>query len=181
MCCDRTSPSSTMWAGLDRAQAGPDSPSTLDTMCTPPPMIEDSKECPFPPSPSHKGRHSRRTREGSDGRRRAGTSPNADRQQVCNDTHAFACMHAPITPHTRTNTEAPTVNVHTLIYSWQNKQRQQGTIPRGGKGKKKEKKGKKKDKRERERESRRGIGSERERERERETKEQDIPPHGPFR
>ena len=120
-----------MWAGLDRAQAGPDSPSTLDTMCTPPPMIEDSKECPFPPSPSHKGRHSRRTRERSDGRRKAGTSPNADRQhRVCNDTHAFACMHAPMTPHTRTNTEAPTVNVHTLIYSWQNKQRQQGSPPR---------------------------------------------------
>ena len=129
-------------------------------MCTPPPMIEDSKECPFPPSPSRKGRHSRRTRERSDGRRRAGTSPNADRQQVCNDTHAFACMHAPITPHTRTNTEAPTVNVHTLIYSWQNKQRQQGTIP----GEKKEKRKKeKKREREREKESRRGIGSERER------------------
>ena len=149
MCCDRTSPSSTMWAGLDRAQAGPDSPSTLDTMCTPPPMIEDSKECPFPPSPSRKGRHSRRTRERSDGRRRTGTSLNADRQQVCNDTHAFACMHAPITPHTRTNTEAPTVNVHTLIYSWQNKQRQQGTTPRNKPG------WKEKNRRERERESQR--------------------------
>ena len=40
-------------------------------------------------------------------------------------------------------------------YTWQNKQRQQGTIPRGKK------------KRERERESRRGIGSERERKGER--------------
>ena len=84
-------------------------------------------------------------------------------------------MHAPMTPHTRTNTEAPTVNVHTLIYSWQNKQRQQGTIPRGGKGKKKG--GKKK----RERERAGEALAAREREREREAKEQDIPPHGPFR
>ena len=80
-------------------------------------------------------------------------------------------MHAPMTPHTRTNTEAPTVNVHTLIYSWQNKQRQQGTIPRGGKGKKKEKK----------RERAGEALAARERERERDTEEQDIPPHGPFR